>query len=422
MVYGSRQEGKDMSGHYDTLETRSPEEREKALMQALPQQVAHARANAPFFAEWLKDVDPASVTSRAALAKLPVLRKSVLGEVQKKNPPMGGLIAVPMSRVRHVFMSPGPIFEIDTDEPDYFRGARAMFAAGFRPGDVVYNTFAYHLTPAGMMMESAARALGCAVVPGGVGNTELQLDAIAAIRPSAYVGTPSFLKILIEKAAETGKDISSLKHAFVGGEALPPSLRQMFRDKGMSCLQSYGTADLGTIAYESEALEGMIVDEGVIVEIVRPGTGDPVPEGDVGEVVVTSFSRAYPLIRFGTGDMSAVLAGTSPCGRTNMRIKGWMGRADQRTKVRGMFVDPEQIAEIARKHPGLGRLRLVVDWVNQADTMTLKVETAAPSPELAKAMADTVRTVCKVGGAVEFAPPGSLPNDGKVIDDVRKYT
>lgn len=415
-----------MSRHYDTLETRTPAEREAALMNALPQQVAHARANAPFFAQWLKDIDPASVTSRAALAKLPVLRKSTLGEVQKKTPPMGGLITVPIEKVRHVFMSPGPIFEIDTDEPDYFRGARAMHAAGFRAGNLVYNTFSYHLTPAGMMMESAARALGCAVVPGGVGNTELQLDAIAAIRPSGYLGTPSFLKILIEKAEELGKDISSLKHAFVGAEALPPSLRKMFQDKGLSCLQSYGTADLGTIAYESAGpdgtIEGMIVDEGVIVEIVRPGTGDPVPDGDVGEVVVTSFNRAYPLIRFGTGDMSAVLAGASPCGRTNMRIKGWMGRADQRTKVRGMFVDPEQIAEIAKKHPGLGRMRLVVDWVNQADTMTLKVEAPAPTPELAKAMTDTIRTVCKVGGAVEFAAAGSLPNDGKVIDDIRKYT
>ena len=415
-----------MSKHYDTLETRTPAERDKALMTALPQQIAHAKANAPFFATWLKDVDPASVTSRAALAKLPVLRKSMLGEVQKKNPPMGGLITVPMSRVRHVFMSPGPIFEIDTDEPDYFRGARAMHAAGFRPGDVVYNTFSYHLTPAGIMMESALRALGCAVVPGGVGNTELQLDAIAAIRPSGYVGTPSFLKILIEKAAELGKDISSIRHAFVGAEALPPSLRQMFIEKGMTCLQSYGTADLGTIAYESPgiggAIEGMTVDEGAIVEIVRPGTGDPVPEGDVGVVVVTTFNRAYPLIRFGTGDMSAVLAGPSPCGRTNMRIKGWMGRADQRTKVRGMFVDPEQIAEIARKHPGLGRLRLVVDWVNQADVMTLKAESSDTSPALAEALAVTVRTVCKVGGKVEFAQPSSLPNDGKVIDDVRKYT
>ena len=415
-----------MSTHYDILETRSPDEREKALMHALPQQVAHAKANAPFFAGWLKDVDPAAVTSRAALARLPVLRKAMLGEVQKKSPPMGGLITVPMSRVSHVFMSPGPIFEIDTEEPDYFRGARAMFAAGFRPGDVVYNTFSYHLTPAGMMMESALRALGCAVVPGGVGNTELQLDAIAAIRPTGYVGTPSFLKILIEKAAELGKDISSLRHAFVGAEALPPSLRQMFVTAGMTCLQSYGTADLGTIAYESQApgggIEGMTVDEGVIVEIVRPGSGDPVPDGEVGEVVVTTFNQAYPLIRFGTGDMSAVLAGPSPCGRTNMRIKGWMGRADQRTKVRGMFVDPEQIAEISKKHPGLGRLRLVIDWVNQADVMTLKVEAAQPSSGLEKAMTETIRTVCKVGGKVEFAPPGSLPNDGKVIDDVRKYT
>ncbi len=415
-----------MSDHYDSLETRSPADREKALMQALPAQIAHAKANAPFFASWLKDVDPAAVTSRAALANLPVLRKSVLGEVQKKDPPMGGLIAVPMSKARHVFMSPGPIFEIDTDEPDYFRGARAMYAAGFRAGDVIYNTFSYHLTPAGIMMESALRALGCAVVPGGVGNTELQLDAIAAIRPTGYAGTPSFLKILIEKSAELGKDISSLKHAFVGAEALPPSLRQMFVDKGMTCLQSYGTADVGTIAYEAAApdgsIQGMVVDEGVILEIVRPGTGDPVPEGDVGEVVVTTFNRAYPLIRFGTGDMSAVLAGTSPCGRSNMRIKGWMGRADQRTKVRGMFVDPAQIAEIARKHPGLGRLRLVIDWVNQADVMTLKVEAASPTSDLGQAMEGTIRTVCKVGGKVEFASPGSLPNDGKVIDDVRKYT
>src|SRR5689334_23365805 len=377
-----------MPGHYDTLETRCPEERGQALMRALPQQIAHAKTNAPFFAKWLTDVDPASVTSRAALAKLPVLRKSMLGEVQKKNPPMGGLIAVPLSKARHIFMSPGPIFEIDTDEPDYFRGARAMYAAGFRAGDVVYNTFSYHLTPAGVMMESALRALGCPVVPGGVGNTELQLDAIAAIKPVGYVGTPSFLKILLEKAVEAGKDISSLKKAFVGGEALPPALRRMFQEAGLSCLQSYGTADIGTIAYESEALEGMIVDEGVIVEIVRPGTGDLVPEGDVGEVVVTTFNTAYPLIRFGTGDMSAVLSGSSPCGRTNMRVKGWMGRADQRTKVRGMFVDPEQIAEISKKHPGLGRLRLVVDWVNQADTMVLKAESADTSPALAEALGE----------------------------------
>ena len=411
-----------MSEHYDSLETRSTDERETALANALPAQIAHAKANAPFFAEWLKDVDPAAVTSRAALAKLPVLRKAMLGAVQKKSPPMGGLLGVPLSQALHIFMSPGPIFEVDTADKDYFRGARAMYAAGFRAGDIVHNTFSYHLTPAGLMMETAARALGCIVVPGGVGQTELQLDAIEAIKPVGYVGTPSFLKILLEKGPELGKDVSSLKKAFVGAEALPPSLRQMFRDRGVATLQSYGTADLGTIAYESPALEGMVVDEGVVVEIVRPGTGDPVPEGEVGEVVVTTFSKAYPLVRFGTGDMSAVLSGPSPCGRTNMRIKGWMGRADQRTKVRGMFVDPEQIAEIAQKHPGLGRLRLVIDWVNQADVMTLRVETGQPSPDLEKAMEATIRTVCKVGGKVEFAKPGSLPNDGKVIDDVRKYT
>src|ERR1051325_5222223 len=360
-----------MSKHYDTLETRAPAEREKALMQALPAQIAHAKANAPFFAQWLKDVDPASVTSRAALARLRVGGKSGGGGGKRRHPPMGGLIAVPMSKVRHVFMSPGPIFEIDTDEPDYFRGARAMHAAGFRPGDVVYNTFSYHLTPAGIMMESALRALGCAVVPGGVGNTELQLDAIAATKPTGYVGPPSFLKILVEKAAELGKDISSLKHAFVGAEALPPSLRQMFIDKGMTCLQSYGTADVGTIAYESEAIQGMTVDEGVILEIVRPGTGDPVPEGDVGEVVVTTFNRAYPLVRFGTGDMSAVLAGPSPCGRTNVRIKGWMGRADQSTKVRAMFVTPSQVNEIVRRHAELVKARLIVEGEPGSARMTL---------------------------------------------------
>jgi len=393
-----------------------------ALAAALRAQITHAKANAPFFAEWLKDVDPATVTSRAALARLPVLRKGNLGAVQKKKPPMGGLLGVSLAQVQHIFMSPGPIFEIDTAERDYFRGARAMYAAGFRVGDIVHNTFSYHLTPAGIMMETAARALGCIVVPGGVGQTELQLDAIEAIRPVGYVGTPSFLKILLEKAAELGKDISSIRKAFVGAEALPPSLRQMFRDRGISTLQSYGTADLGTIAYESQALEGMIVDEGVVVEIVRPGTGDPVADGEVGEVVVTTFSKAYPLVRFGTGDLSAVLPGISPCGRTNMRIKGWMGRADQRTKVKGMFVDPEQIALIARRHSELGRLRLVVDWVDQQDVMILKAELAGGSTDLAKSVEDNVQSVCKVRGRVEFVPLGSLPNDGKVIDDVRKYS
>jgi len=408
--------------YFDTLETRSSEEREIALAAALKAQVAHAKVNAPFFVEWLKDVDPATVTSRAALARLPILRKEDLSAVQKRNPPMGGLLSVPLAQVQHIFMSPGPIFEIDTAEKDYLRGARAMYAAGFRAGDIVHNTFSYHLTPAGLMMEAAARSLGCAVVPGGVGQTELQLDAIEAIRPGSYVGTPSFLKILLEKADDLGKDISSIRKAFVSAEALPPSLRQMFRDRCIAAFQSYGTADVGIIAYESQALEGMIVDEGVLVEIVRPGTGDPVADGEVGEVVVTTFSKAYPLVRFGTGDLSAVLPGISPCGRTNMRIKGWMGRADQRTKVKGMFVDPAQIALVARRHPEFGRVRLVVDWVDQQDVMILKAEFIGGSADLAKAVEGNIQNICKVRGRVEFVAPGSLPNDGKVIDDVRKYT
>lgn len=410
-----------MSKHYDQLETRDPAEREKALMAALPQQIAHAKSRTAFFAALFKDFDPRDVTSRAALAKLPVTRKSALGPVQKADPPMGGLLGVPWAEIAHVFMSPGPIFEVDTAERDYWRGARAMYAAGFRAGDIVHNTFAYHMTPAGHMMEASARALGCAVFPAGVGQTEMQLDAIAAIRPAGYVGTPSFLKILLEKGAELGKDVSSLRKAFVGGEALPPPLRKDFQARGVSVLQSYGTADVGTIAYESEALEGMIADEGVVLEIVRPGTGDPVPEGEVGEVVVTTFSRAYPLVRFGTGDLSAVLPGTSPCGRTNLRIKGWMGRADQRTKVKGMFVDPEQVVAVQKRHPELAKVRLVVDWVNQSDTMTLHAETATGGEALRKAVEETVQSLCKVRGAVTFVAPGSLPNDGKVIADIRKY-
>ncbi len=411
-----------MSKFYDALETRDPAERERAQMAALPVQLAHAKANSPFFADWLKDIDPAAVTSRAALATLPVLRKSMLGAMQKKAPPMGGMLAVPMRGVRHIFMSPGPIFEIDTDEADFFRGARGMHAAGFRADDIVLNTYSYHLTPAGMMMESSLRAIGCAVIPAGTGNTELQLDAIEAIRPTAYVGTPSFLRILLEKAKETGRDVSSITKAVVGAEAFPPPLRKDFNERGIFALQGYGTADLGSIAYESEAIEGMILDEGVIVEIVRPGTGDPVAEGEVGEVVVTTFNKAYPLVRFGTGDLSAILAGPSPCGRTNARIKGWMGRADQRTKVKGMFVDPEQVIAVQKRHPELAKVRLEVDWIDKADCMTLKAEVAGGgSPDLAKAVEASIQTLCKVRGGVSFVAPGSLPNDGKVIADDRKY-
>ncbi|MBV9836233.1 MAG: AMP-binding protein [Alphaproteobacteria bacterium] len=411
-----------MSKYYDTLETRDPAEREKAQMTALPAQIAHAKANSSYFAESLKDIDAAGVTSRAALARLPVLRKSALGALQKAKPPMGGLLGVPMNQIRHIFMSPGPIFEVDTDEKDFFRGARGMYAAGFRSSDIVHNTYSYHLTPAGMMMESSIRAIGCAVIPAGVGNTELQLDAIELIKPTAYVGTPSFLRILLEKAKELGRDVSSIKKAVVGAEAFPPPLRKEFNERGIFALQGYGTADLGSIAYESEAIEGMIIDEGVIVEIVRPGTGDPVPEGEVGEVVVTTFNKAYPLVRFGTGDLSAVMSGISPCGRTNTRIKGWMGRADQRTKVKGMFVDPEQVIAVQKRHPELAKVRLVVDWVDKQDVMTLHAEIAGGgSPDLAKAVEASIQNLCKVRGGVSFTAPGSLANDGKVIADVRKY-
>jgi phenylacetate-coenzyme A ligase PaaK-like adenylate-forming protein len=321
-------------------------------------------------------------------------------------------------------MSPGPIFEPGGGTADFFRMGRAMWAAGFRPGDLVYNTFSYHMTPAGMMMESGARAVGCPVFPAGIGNTEMQLQAIEALKPAAYVGTPSFLRILLEKGAEAGMDMSSFKSASVGGEALPPSLRSLLKDDlGLDhVIQSYGTADVGLIAYETEALEGMTIDEGIIVEIVRPGTGDPVASGEVGEVVVTSFNKTYPLIRFATGDMSAVLEGVSPCGRTNMRIKGWMGRADQRTKVKGMFVDPAQVIDVQKNHAELKKVRLVVGSENNSDTMILQCEIdGAGSESLSSAIEASIQSMCKVRGGVKFVPVGSLPNDGKVIDDARSY-
>ncbi len=411
-----------MAEHFDDLETRDPQQREAALMAALPKQIAHVLANTTYFAEKFKGVKAADINSRAALAKLPVTRKSSLLAQQRSAPPFGGMNGVPISKLAHIYMSPGPIFEMDAEGHDFWRGARAMFAAGFRAGDIVHNTFSYHLVPAGLMMESSARAIGCPVIPAGVGNTEMQLDIIELVKPTAYAGTPSFLKILLDKGKELGRDVSSLKKALVGAEALPPSLRKEFIDRGVFTLQSYGTADLGTIAYESQAMEGMIIAEDIIVEIVRPGTDDPVPEGEVGEVVVTALNPVYPLIRFGTGDLSAILPGQSPCGRTNGRIKGWMGRADQRTKVKGMFVDPEQVIQVQKRHGELGKVRLVVDWQNKADVMTLHAEVAGGgSPELATTIEGTIQTVCKVRGKVKFVAPGSLANDGKVIDDIRKY-
>lgn len=408
-----------MAEHFDTLETRDPEERERALMSALAAQVAHAKANTAHYARLLADVDPATMRSRAALARLPLTRKSELIALQAERPPFGGLAALPPSGLRRLFVSPGPIYDPGGDAADYFRFARALFASGIRRGMIVHNTFAYHFTPAGFMFDEAARALGCPVIPAGPGNTDLQARAVAHYRPAAYVGTPDFLKTILEKADELGLDASSIRFGHVTAGPFLPSLRAWYAERGLAVLQSYGTADLGLVAYESEAREGLILDEHVIVEIVRPGTGDPVPEGEVGEVVVTVLSEAYPLIRFATGDLSAILPGRSPCGRTNARIRGWLGRADQATKVKGQFVRPEQLAEVARRFPDLGRLRLVVERMNEADAMTLHAESPTPSPDLEAKLAGALQAVMRLRGGVVLHPPGTLPNDGRVIDDRR---
>jgi len=407
-----------MSDHYDTLETRDPAAREREQLALLPEAVALAMT-APGWARQLSGVDPKSVTSRAALAKLPLLHKSELLTRQKEAPPFGGFNTRPPGRAKRLMMSPGPIFEPEGFGPDWWGCARACFAAGFRLGDVVLNSFSYHLTPGGFIMESGATALGCAVIAAGPGNTEQQLEAITHYAPSGYLGTPDFLKILLDAAAQAGKDASSIKRALVSGAALPATLREELGRRGVAVLQCYATAELGIVAYESGAREGMIVNEHLMVEIVRPGTGDPVADGEVGEVVVTTFNPDYPMIRLATGDLSAVLPGVSPCGRTNMRIKGWMGRADQTTKVKGMFVRPEQIAEVARRHPVLGRVRLVVTRSAEQDSMALLAECAAPDASLPEAVAATLQSVTKLRGEVKLVQPGALPNDGKVIADER---
>jgi phenylacetate-coenzyme A ligase PaaK-like adenylate-forming protein len=404
--------------HYDSLETRDPDDRELEFSSWLPDLMAIA-LRAPGWATQLAGIDPHAVTSRAALAKLPVLRKSELVTRQKEVPPFGGFNVTAPAQLRRLLMSPGPIFEPEGKGKDFWGAARMLFAAGFRSGDVVHNCFSYHLTPGGFIMESGAHALGCAVIPAGTGNTEQQLEAIAHFKPSGYLGTPDYLKILLDAAAKAGKDASSLRRALVSGAALPHSLRQELAARGVEVRQCYATADLGVIAYESEGGEGMIVNETLLVEIVRPGTGDPVAAGEVGEVVVTSFNPDYPMIRLATGDLSAVLPGPSPCGRTNMRLAGWMGRADQTTKVKGMFVHPAQVAEIGKRHPELGRLRLVVTRAGEQDAMTLMAECAAPAAPLQEALVATLRAVTKLGGEVKLVAPGSLPNDGKVIADER---
>jgi phenylacetate-CoA ligase len=407
-----------MNIHHDDLETRPPERREADLFARLPRVLA-AAMQAPAYAQRLAGIDPAAITDRNALSTLPILRKAELPALQKAALPFGGLVPATPGSFGRLFTSPGPIFEPEGTGSDAWGAARGLFAAGLRPGDIVLNTLSYHLTPGGFIMDSAARALGCAVIPAGPGNTEQQMEVIAAYRPSAYAGTPDFLKILIEAAELRGADISSIKRAVVSGAAFPPSLQTWVRDRGIDAYQLYATADLGVIAYETPAREGMVLNENLIVEIVRPGTGDPVPEGEVGEVVVTNLDPHHPQIRLAVGDLTAVLPGFSACGRTNTRIKGWLGRADQTAKVKGMFVRPEQVAEIAKRHAEIAKLRLVVGRADENDTMTLKAEVHAEPAGLSDAVSSTLQQVTKLRGRVEILPLGALPNDGKFIADER---
>ncbi|MCD6070254.1 MAG: AMP-dependent synthetase [Microvirga sp.] len=409
-----------MADQYDASETRDLAEREASLFARLPEILKQA-AQAPAYAERFKEFDLSAVTSREALAELPVLRKAELPGLQKAFLPFGGFITNAPGSFGRLFTSPGPIFEPESAISDPWRSARGLFAAGFRRGDVVLNTFSYHLTPGGFIMDSGARALGCAVIPAGPGNTEQQFELIEAYRPVAYCGTPDFLKILLDGATAAGRDVSSIRKALVSGAAFPKSLQEEFSARGIEAYQAYATADLGFIAYETPAREGLVVNEDIIVEIVRPGTGDPVPDGEVGEIVVTTLDPHHPFIRLALGDLTAIMAGVSSCGRTNRRIKGWMGRADQATKVKGMFVRPEQVAEIGRRHPELGRLRLIVTREGETDMMTLAAETAKPSDGLAAALGATLQSIVKLKGSVTFAALGELPNDGKAIADERKY-
>ena len=412
--------------HWDKSETRSAKARERALLAELPKFIGHAIKRAPGWAKILDGVNPSKIKTRAALAALPVTRKSDLPALQKEMPPLGGLNATPVERLAKLFISPGPIYDPEGRGKDWWRTARGLYAGGFRAGDRVLNTFAYHFTPAGSMLEAGASAIGCTVVPGGTGHTEQQVAAIHDLGVTAYVGTPSFLKLIVEKADELKVDISSLRKAHVGAEYLPPALRASLGQRGIRVSQTYASADLGLIAYESlmpdgKVNDGMIIDERLLLEIVRPGTGDPAAPGEVGEVVITNFNKDYPLIRFGTGDLSAVLPGASPCGRTNVRIKGWMGRADQSTKVRAMFVTPRQVADILRRHPEVAKARLVVEGEAGNDRMTLRCEISKPNTSLSEALIASIREVTQLRGEVELVAPGSLPNDGKVIEDLRKY-
>ncbi len=410
-----------MSEHFDSLEIRAPAVRERAQFTALKKQLVHAKLNAPAYTDSLQDIDVESMNDAQAFALLPLTRKADLISRQKVKRPFGGLTALNSGDLRYVFASPGPIYEPGTLRPDYWRLARAAYAAGFRKNDLIHSAFSYHLTPAGSMVDTAAHRLGCAVIPGGVGQTDLQLQTIADLQPDGYIGTPSFLRILLEKAQEKNIDISSLTKALVSGEAFPASTRSYLAAQGISALQCYATADLGLIAYESSVNSGLIIDEGVYLEIVRPGSGDPVPDGEVGEVVVTTFNPDYPLIRFATGDLSAIQTGTSDCGRTNRRIKGWMGRADQTAKVRGMFVHPEQLAEVANSFTEIIKARLTIDWIEEKDQIFLRCEVSSSPDGLVQRIGEVLREKCKLRGEIELVAMDSLPNDGLVIEDIRSY-
>lgn len=422
-----------MTTYYEEREAASPAERERAVFARLPAALEHARSRAPAIAQQLEGVELNAIGDRESLAAIPVIRKSELLQAQlaarsnasadasPQDRVFGGFSAVGWGDASRVFASPGPIYEPESHRSDYWGFARALYAAGFRPGDLVHNCFSYHFTPAGSMMETAAHALGCTVFPGGVGQTEQQLQAMVDLQPSGYVGTPSFLRIIMEKADETGVRLVSLKRALFSGEAFPPSLRDWFLERGIEGYQAYGTADLGMIAYETPAREGLVVNEDILLEIVRPGTGQPVAQGEVGEVVVTTLNPDYPLLRFGTGDLSAILPGRSPCGRGNLRIRGWMGRADQTTKVRGLFVHPGQIAQVVARHPDVKKARLIVDGAVGRDSMVLRIEVPQPSETLIEQVAQSVREITKLRADVQCVEPGALPNDGKVIDDVRDY-
>ncbi len=407
------------SEFYDELEIQDPDERESLLFESLARHLAQTREDSTYYQDLLKDISPGAIKSRADLVAVPVTAKSDLGDLQRKDPPLAGMTNLALVNFQRIFQSPGPTYEPEAAGQDWWRMGRALFAAGVRQGDIIHNTFSYHLTPAGMIFETGAQAIGCTVVPAGTGQTGQQVQAIAHIRPSVYAGTPSFLKVLLDRAAEEGADVGSLTKAVVAAEALPEALRQDFNGHGIQCLQAYASADLGLIAYESNAMEGLIVDERLIVEIVRPGSGDAVPDGDIGEVIVTTLNREYPLIRFATGDLSSVMAGPSPCGRTAMRLTGWKGRADQSTKVKGMFVTPSQIAAVVKKHPEIEKARLVVDRQNDQDSMTLLCEMADGNDTLAATIADTLQSLCNLKGGVTLTAPGSLANDGLVIEDKR---